>query len=137
MLHLQFADGGNSGWVDGLKLAPERSRNIWMAIATGIFVESPRVSMLALICAVLFICATRAYVGLHNPTDLLAGSRATVKVVAIPVVAAIRTRIGTPAVRSIERHRGPSAMLTFVLCAELVTRFDQLRRFASGLIDHI
>jgi undecaprenyl-diphosphatase len=34
--------------------------------------------------------------------------------------------------RWIERHPGPSAMLAFILCLELVTQFDELRKFVSS-----
>jgi hypothetical protein len=34
--------------------------------------------------------------------------------------------------RWMERHPGLSAMLAFVLCLELVTQFDELRKFGSS-----
>jgi hypothetical protein len=50
---------------------------------------------------------------------------------------AIRARYATPALRWMERHPGPSAALAFILCLELATQFDELRKLASSVIKHL
>ncbi|TCF96364.1 phosphoesterase [Paraburkholderia strydomiana] len=138
ILHLQFANSANRGvgLMDWSSL-PSDHAMLWMAIATGIFLAAPRIGLLALLYAVFFICAPRAYLGLHYPTDLLAGAAMGIAITVTATRDAIRTRIAFPALRWIERHQAASAMVAFVLCAELVTQFDELRDLASGLIDHL
>ncbi|MFM0472369.1 phosphatase PAP2 family protein [Paraburkholderia strydomiana] len=138
ILHLQFANGANrgAGLMDWSSL-PSDHAMLWMAIATGIFLTAPRIGLLALLYTVLFICAPRAYLGLHYPTDLLAGAAMGIAITVTATRDAVRARIASPALRWIERHQAPSAMLAFVLSAELVTQFDELRDLASGLIDLI
>ncbi|CAB3638108.1 hypothetical protein LMG22037_00037 [Paraburkholderia phenoliruptrix] len=138
ILHLQFANGANMGMglMDWSSL-PSDHAMLWMAIATGIFLAAPRIGILALLYAVFFICAPRAYLGLHYPTDLLAGAAMGIAITVTATRDAIRARIASPALRWIERHQAPSAMVAFVLCAELVMQFDELRDLASGLIEHI
>jgi undecaprenyl-diphosphatase len=137
-LHLQFANGANGGvaLMDWSSLPSEHAM-LWMAIATGIFLAAPRIGLLALLYAVLLICAPRAYLGLHYPTDLLAGAAMGIAVTVTATHDAIREQIASPILRWIERHQAPSAMLAFVLYAELVTQFDEPRDLMSGLIDHI
>lgn len=50
---------------------------------------------------------------------------------------ATRVRDATPALQWIERYSGPSAMLAFVLCVELVAQFDELRKMASDVFKHL
>ncbi|MDR6201405.1 phosphatase PAP2 family protein [Paraburkholderia graminis] len=138
ILHLQFANSANRGvgLMDWSSL-PSDHAMLWMAIATGIFLAAPRIGLLALLYAVFFICAPRAYLGLHYPTDLLAGAAMGIAITVTATRDAIRARIASPALRWIERHEAPAAMVAFVLCAELVMQFDELRDLASGLIKHI
>lgn len=44
------------------------------ALAASLFRASPVVGVLAVIEAVLFICLPRLYLGLHHPSDLIAGA---------------------------------------------------------------
>jgi undecaprenyl-diphosphatase len=86
---------------------------------------------------VLFICVPRAYLGFHYPTDLLVGAALGIGITYVMTRDAIRVRYAIPALRWIERYPGPSAMLAFILCLELVTQFDELRRLASGVLKYL
>jgi undecaprenyl-diphosphatase len=108
-----------------------------MAVATGIFLVWRGIGVLAILYTVLFICVPRAYLGFHYPTDLLVGAAVGTGIAYVMTRQAIRVRYATPALRWIERCPGPSAMLAFILCLELVTQFDELRKVASGVLKHL
>jgi undecaprenyl-diphosphatase len=110
---------------------------LWMTVATGIFLVWRGVGVLAILYTVLFICVPRAYLGFHYPTDLLVGAAVGIGITYVMTRDAIRVRYAAPALRWIERCPGPSAMLAFILCLELVTQFDELRTLASSVLKHL
>ena len=132
-LHLHFPstslpDAMLSNWSS----FPSDHAMLWMAVATGIFIVSRTVGLLAILYTVLFICIPRAYFGFHYPTDLIAGALIGIIITIIMTRPPIRTRYATPSLKWIELHPGFSSMLAFVLCFELVTQFDELRRLAGA-----
>ncbi|WP_025596419.1 phosphatase PAP2 family protein [Burkholderia sp. WSM2230] len=116
---------------------PSDHAMLWMAIATGIFLVWRRIGLLALAYTVLFICVPRAYLGFHYPTDLLVGAAIGIVITYAMTRDAIRARSAAVLLRWIERYPGPSGMLAFVLCLELVTQFDELRKLASSVLAHV
>ena len=137
-LHLRFA-GSNikDALLTSWSSFPSDHAILWMAIATGIFLVRRGIGVLAIMYTVLFICVPRAYLGYHYPTDLLVGAAVGIGITYVMTRDAIRVRYATPALRRIERHPGPSAMLAFVLCLELVTQFDELRKLASAVLQSL
>ncbi|MDR7005068.1 phosphatase PAP2 family protein [Paraburkholderia strydomiana] len=112
---------------------PSDHAMLWMSVAVGIFIVSRRVGILALLYVAIFICMPRAYLGFHYPTDLLAGAAIGIVITYIMTRDSVRVHYATPMLRWIERNPGPSAMLGFVLCLELVTQFDEIRAFATSV----
>ena len=137
-LHLHFA-GSNikDALLTSWSSFPSDHAMLWMAIATGIFLVRRGIGVLAILYTVLFICVPRAYLGFHYPTDLLMGAAVGIGITYVMTRDAIRVRYATPALRWIELRPGPSAMLAFILCIELVTQFDELRKLASGVIQNL
>jgi membrane-associated phospholipid phosphatase len=131
-LHLHFASSSaRDAMLTGWSSFPSDHAMLWMSVATGIFIVWRGVGALALLYTAIFICIPRAYLGYHYPTDLLAGAAIGIAITYVMTRDAVRTRYATQSLRWIERYPGPSAMLAFVLCLELVTQFDELRKFAS------
>ncbi|BDC43855.1 phosphatase PAP2 family protein [Paraburkholderia terrae] len=137
-LHLHFA-GSNikDALLTSWSSFPSDHAMLWMAIATGIFLVWRGIGVLAILYTVLFICVPRAYLGFHYPTDLLMGAAVGIAITYVMTRDAIRVRYATPALRWIELRPGPSAMLAFILCIELVTQFDELRKLAGGAIKNL
>ncbi|GJH04278.1 phosphatase PAP2 family protein [Paraburkholderia terrae] len=137
-LHLQFA-GSNikDALLTKWSSFPSDHAMLWMAVATGIFLVWRGIGVLAILYTVLFICVPRAYLGFHYPTDLLVGAAVGIAITYVMTRDAIRLRYATPALRWIEHRPGPSAMLAFILCLELVTQFDELRKLAAGVIENL
>ncbi|MBC8747490.1 membrane-associated phospholipid phosphatase [Paraburkholderia sp. WC7.3g] len=137
-LHLHFASGElKDAVLTGWSSFPSDHAMLWMAVATGIFLVWRRIGVLAMLYTALFICVPRAYLGFHYPTDLLVGAAVGIVITVVMTRDAIRKRYATPVLRWIDRYPGPSAMLAFILCLELVTQFDELRRLAIGVFKHL
>ncbi len=137
-LHLQFAttsthDAALTNWSS----FPSDHAMLWMAIATGIFIVWRGIGALAIIYTLLVVCLPRAYLGFHYPTDLLVGAAVGVVITVLMTRDAIRVRYSVPLLRWIERCPAPAATLGFILCVELVTQFDELRKVAGGLLKHL
>jgi undecaprenyl-diphosphatase len=137
-LHLHFPvsstyDAKLSTWSS----FPSDHAMLWMAIATGVFLVWRGIGLLAIIYTVLVICLPRAWLGFHYPTDLLAGAVVGVVITLIMTRDGIRKRYATPMLRWIERYPAPSATLAFMLCLQLVTQFDELRKVAGGLFKNL
>jgi membrane-associated phospholipid phosphatase len=137
-LHLHFplvpeAESMLSTWSS----FPSDHAMLWMSVAVGIFIVSRRIGVLALLYVAIFICAPRAYLGFHYPTDLLAGAAIGIAITYIMTRDPVRKTYAANILGWIERYPGPSAMLGFVLCLELVTQFDEIRTFASSVFRHV
>lgn len=137
-LHLHFA-GSNikDALLTSWSSFPSDHAMLWMAVATGLFLTWRSAGALAMLYTVLFICVPRAYLGYHYPTDLLVGAAVGMVITWIMTRAPIRVRYAAPVLRWIERFPGPSAMLAFILCLELVTQFDELRMLAIVAFKHV
>ncbi|KAA0997683.1 phosphatase PAP2 family protein [Paraburkholderia panacisoli] len=137
-LHLHFPSGAtNDAQLSGWSSFPSDHAMLWMAVATGIFLVWRGIGVLAILYAALVVCLPRAWLGFHYPTDLLVGAAVGIVITFIMTRDAIRTRYATCVLRWIERYPGPSAMLAFILCLEIVTQFDELRKLASGVSQHL
>ncbi|WOD16211.1 phosphatase PAP2 family protein [Paraburkholderia kirstenboschensis] len=132
-LHFPFVPQSES-LLSAWSSFPSDHAMLWVSVAVGIFIVSRRVGMLALLYVAIFICIPRAYLGFHYPTDLLGGAVIGIVITYIMTRDSVRAHYATHMLRWIDRYPGPSAMLGFVLCVELVTQFDELRAFATSVL---
>ena len=134
-LHLHFpvsmsSDAALRTWSS----FPSDHAMLWAAIALGIFLIWRRVGVIALAYTALFICAPRVYVGLHYPTDVIAGALLGVAITYLLTRAPIRAVFAKPILRLFELYPGPCYALGFMFCFELVTQFDEIRIIAHFLV---
>jgi undecaprenyl-diphosphatase len=104
---------------------PSDHAMLWMSVATGIFLIWRSVGILALFYAAIFICLPRVYLGLHHPTDVIAGGAIGIVITWIATRDGIRQRIATPILQWMQRSPGIAYTLAFLLCFELITQFDE------------
>ncbi len=112
---------------------PSDHAMLWCAIAAAIFVASRAAGIYALLHTAILIGLPRIYLGLHYPTDVLAGAALGIAIACILNIAPIRKRLAAPALL-LARHRpGLFHALAFVLCFELATQFDEFRTLAHQM----
>lgn len=129
-LHLNFPSVGlQEAAVRTWSSFPSDHALLWMSIAMGIFLISRRVGALALLYTVVFICMPRVYLGLHYPTDVLAGAALGIAITYIATRDAVRARYAAQILQWMNRSPGPGYTLAFLLCFELITQFDELLLF--------
>ncbi|WP_179404727.1 phosphatase PAP2 family protein [Burkholderia guangdongensis] len=131
-LHLHFPASLRAATLQAWSSFPSDHAMLWSAVATGIFLISRRVGVVALLYVFVFICLPRAYLGYHYPTDLLAGAAIGIAITWLMTRDAIRTRYAVPIMRGVQRFPGAAYTFAFLLCFELITQFDELLLLAHS-----
>jgi undecaprenyl-diphosphatase len=116
---------------------PSDHAMMWCAVATGIFLASRRLGVVAIVYTVLLIGLPRIYLGLHHPTDVLAGLALGAFICALLNRAAIRQRIAAPVLNWSTKHDAAFHVVIFLLSFELASQFDELRMLSESVLKHL
>jgi membrane-associated phospholipid phosphatase len=116
---------------------PSDHAMMWCALATGIFIASRRLGVVALLYSLLFVCLPRIYLGLHHPTDIVAGAALGVSICVICNSTAIRQWIAAPALNWSVRHEGGINVALFLLGFEFASQFDEIRTLSESFLKHL
>jgi membrane-associated phospholipid phosphatase len=116
---------------------PSDHAMLWSAVAIGIFLVSRWMGVLALLQCVFLICLPRVYLGLHYPSDVLAGILLGVSVTCVVTRKPIMERFAPAIVRLIDRYPNFSYAGLFVILFELATTFDEQRELAQSIFRHV
>jgi len=112
---------------------PSDHAMLWSAVATGIYICSKRIGLIAFIFTAVFICFPRVYIGLHHPTDILAGAFLGIAVTLILT----REKICAFLVRPFERWSIASPqsfyLIAFIASYGFATTFSEARDLANSL----
>jgi undecaprenyl-diphosphatase len=106
---------------------PSDHAMLWCAIAAAIFLASRAAGIYALIHTAVLIGLPRIYLGLHYPTDVLAGAAIGIGIACVLNAAPIRWRLAAPVLWLSARFPGVFHALAFLLSFELATQFDEFR----------
>ena len=137
-LHLTFPIGATPEAVlRTWSSFPSDHAMMWAAVAMGIFLVSRWMGVLALLLCVFLICIPRVYLGLHYPSDVLAGMILGVAVTCVVTRKPIMARFAPAIVRLIDRYPNVSYACLFVLLFELATMFDEPRQLAQSIFRHV
>jgi membrane-associated phospholipid phosphatase len=109
---------------------PSDHAALFFAIATGILMISRPLGLLALAHAVVVITLPRLYLGLHYPTDLLAGAAIGSACAVAAGWAPVRTRCTARVLGWSAAHAPWLTALAFVMTFEIATLFDSVRNGA-------
>ena len=112
---------------------PSDHAALFFTLATGIFVISRRMGVLAFLHAVVVITLPRLYLGLHHPTDMLAGGAIGVVCALLAVRPPVWRRCALPLLALDARWAPWLAAVGFVVAFEIATLFDGVRNGAKLL----
>jgi undecaprenyl-diphosphatase len=113
---------------------PSDHAALFFALATGIAVLSRRLGALAVLHAIVVITLPRLYLGLHHPTDLLAGAAIGALCALAATREAVWRRCAPPVLAWSEGRFAPwFATLAFIVAFEIATLFDSVRSGARLL----
>ncbi len=73
-LHLLLPYGMEPATLDGWSSFPSDHATLFFALAAGLCLVNRKVGILALLYTAVFIALPRVYLGLHYPTDIIAGA---------------------------------------------------------------
>ncbi|RUL79985.1 phosphatase PAP2 family protein [Dyella choica] len=112
---------------------PSDHAMMWCAVATGVYLASRRLGIVAFVYTIAFICFPRIYLGMHYPTDVLAGAVLGVVICLLLNHAVIRRRLATPVLDWSVKYQGAFYVGAFLLSFELASQFDELRKLSEFL----
>ena len=108
---------------------PSDHAALFCALLTGVWLVSSRAGIVLGAYVAIIICLPRIYVGIHYPTDILAGAGLGVLPVLLFSARAIRKIWTPPLLSGIERWPGVAYALLFLITYEIATLFWDVRTF--------
>ena len=114
---------------------PSDHAMLWASIAMGIFLACRWAGLVAFLHFAIFICLPRVYLGLHYPTDVLAGALLGIVVTYVTTREKVRVRFAPTLVRLMDEFPAVSYAFAFVLFFELATMFDEPRQLAQSILN--
>jgi undecaprenyl-diphosphatase len=126
-LHFVLPHGAAPEMLDGWSSFPSDHATLFFALATGLLFVSRPVGVVALLYAVVFVAAPRVYMGLHYPTDLLAGALLGVVVVTVGNAWLLRTWLPHWLVGWCKRHPGYFYPGMFLFTYQIADNFEAAR----------
>ncbi|WP_400193419.1 phosphatase PAP2 family protein [Hymenobacter sp. B81] len=116
---------------------PSDHAALFFALATGFFFLSPRLGLAALVYVVLVICLPRVYLGLHYPSDLLAGAAIGVLGAGATNLAPVRERLLAPLLHWQHSYPSPFYVALFLMTHQIAEMFETTRQLLSFLYQQL
>lgn len=112
---------------------PSDTATLVLALTTGLLLVSRRVGWLVLAYVLLFVCMPRIYVGVHHPTDILAGGLLGASCVLLTTRPFVLKRLFEPALTIGKQYPGVMYVSLFVITYQVGAMFEELRHIAVFL----
>ena len=128
---LQVPYGFQAVSWEGFNSFPSDHAVLFFALAAGIFFASPRIGWLMFIYISVFICLPRVYLGIHYPTDILAGALIGVSAYWLVHLPAIRKPLTNWAFRRLDARPGQFYAFSFLLTYQICELFDPVVRIIN------
>lgn len=106
---------------------PSDHMALFFGLAIGIFLVHKRIGTVALLFSFFVIGLPRVYLGIHYPTDIIAGALLGGGIVYLLNLPQIRDRATRPLLMLLEKYPGPFYAAFFLFSYEIVVLFDSVR----------
>ena len=105
---------------------PSDHAALFLALSTGIFCVNRKIGGFALLHTLVLICLPRLYLGVHYPTDLIAGALIGVSMGWFACRPTVSLKIYRPCAAWRERHEGSFYAAFFLLTYQLADLFEHV-----------
>jgi undecaprenyl-diphosphatase len=119
------------GALEGWSSFPSDHAGLFFALAVGIMFISRRIGVFAIAHTIFAICLPRVFLGLHYPTDILAGAFLGIFFSIVFNQDVFRKHIVIPANWWIRRSAGTFYTFLYVLTFQMAVLFDHIRILAD------
>lgn len=119
---------------EGWSSFPSDHAVLFFALATGIFFASRRIGWLMFIYVSAFICLPRVYIGVHYPTDILAGAAIGVSLGWLANLSTTRKVLTGWALRWLDSRPGQFYSFSFLLTYQICELFDPANRIVNFML---
>lgn len=127
-LHFRLPTGASLNHIDWSSF-PSDHAAMFFALATGLLLVSLRAGWFAIAWAAFVICLPRLYLGLHWPTDILAGAVIGVSSTQLLRIPAIQDFVRRNVSKWHQDHPGILFAMLFLWSYEVVDLFGDIRHF--------
>ncbi|TVT40165.1 phosphatase PAP2 family protein [Hymenobacter setariae] len=110
---------------------PSDTATLVIALSFGLLLASRRVGLWVMAYAIVFVCLPRVYIGVHNPTDLLAGGLLGASCVWLATRPAVLKTVFEPLLTYRSQHAGFFYLSLFLITYQIGTMFEGLRGVAT------
>jgi undecaprenyl-diphosphatase len=126
-LHFHLPYGADRLELVGWSSFPSDHATIFFAASAALLFVSRRLGIVALLYTFFLICMPRVYLGIHYPTDILAGALIGVSLGALTAVPKLRVGFATPFLRWEQERPGSFYPFFFLITFEFSELFTSLR----------
>ncbi len=140
LLHFQLPYDMRPGLLLGWSSFPSDHGALWFALAASIFFISRRLSIFLGLYVCLTLAVARMYLGIHYPTDILAGGLIGIGVASLAKYPEIRTAVTRKPLEWVNRAPQLFYAVFFLLTAQMAESFastheivEYLRTFALSV----
>jgi undecaprenyl-diphosphatase len=139
LLHFQIPYQMNPDMLIGWSSFPSDHAALFFCLAATVWIASRRLGAVAFCFVFCFICFPRIYLGIHYPSDIIAGAALGMGVAFLSRAARIRKSLTWPMMYWMENYPGSFNAFLFLTSLEMADKFDSLRRaviFGFNGIEH-
>jgi len=128
-LMIRIPYGVDEKWLIHWSSFPSDHAVLFFTLATSIFFVSRRLGLLAFFHAFFVVGLTRIYLGLHYPTDILAGALLGIGIAYLFKTTTIRETIAKPGLGWAHGHPASFYASFFLVTSQIYMMFEPLRQF--------
>lgn len=121
--------------LEGWSSFPSDHAVLFFALATAIFTKSRSVGIFFFAWSLFVICLPRVFLGLHYPTDIVAGALLGILIMYFSLTVPLPASIGAFLKRLETRYPAPLYAIVFLVSFQIATLFDGARQLTKGGIE--